>query len=236
MRSSRSATDPLDPGRNGFAHRGVHRASAIVENTLTAFAAALELGAGIECDVRLTADHRLVVFHDADAWRLCADERRIGDCTLEELSDLRVGGHPIPTLEQALEFVGGRVPLLIEVKVERPEFWRIGPALLKAIEGYRGPLGTMSFDPRVPRWLKTNGVQAKRGLVVQHMPAWRRKLALWLADPEFLAVDLDILDQPWVATWRERMPVYCWTPKTREDGRKVARFADAPIWEADGRG
>ena len=42
-------------------------APAFPENSLIAFAAALELGAGIECDLRLTADDQIVVFHDADA-------------------------------------------------------------------------------------------------------------------------------------------------------------------------
>lgn len=236
MRSSRSATDPLDPGRNGFAHRGVHRAPAIIENTLTAFAAAMELGAGIECDVRLTADNRLIVFHDADAMRLCGDARRIIETPLAGLADLRVGGHPIATLDQALAFIAGRVPLLIEVKIEGPEFWRVGPALLRAVKGYAGSLGLMSFDPRLPRWLKTNAPHLRRGLVIEAATsAFRRRLGLWLADPQFLALDIAILDQPWVQQWRARMPVYSWTAKTRDDGRRVAIFADAPIWEADGR-
>jgi glycerophosphoryl diester phosphodiesterase len=66
MRSSRSRPDPLDPGPLGFAHRGLHFGSAVPENSLEAFHEALELGAGIECDLRLTADDRIVLFHDAD--------------------------------------------------------------------------------------------------------------------------------------------------------------------------
>src|SRR5687768_12008481 len=99
MRSLPSATDPLDPGPAGFAHRGLHSGTGFPENSLIAFAAALELGAGIECDVRLTSDDQIVVFHDANAWRLCASPLRIGDSTLEELGRLRVGDAPIPTLE-----------------------------------------------------------------------------------------------------------------------------------------
>ena len=85
MRSSPSTPDPLDPGPAGFAHRGLHYGAAFPENSLIAFAAALELGAGIECDLRLTADNQIVVFHDADAWRMCASPMRIGASTLEEL-------------------------------------------------------------------------------------------------------------------------------------------------------
>ena len=83
MRSSRSVPDPLQPGPKGFAHRGLHRGSDFPENSLIAFAAALELGAGIECDLRLTADDRVVVFHDSDAKRICGSPMRMGIALLE---------------------------------------------------------------------------------------------------------------------------------------------------------
>src|SRR5215207_8236916 len=78
MLSSPSAADPLDPGPAGFAHRGLHYGAQFPENSLLAFAAAMELGAGIECDLRLTADDQILVFHDADAWRMCASPMQIG--------------------------------------------------------------------------------------------------------------------------------------------------------------
>src|SRR6476619_3773850 len=96
MRSSRSKPDPLDPGPQGFAHRGLHYGSGFPENSLIAFSAALEIGAGIECDVRLTADNRVLVFHDADAWRMCSSRLVIGTSTLGELNRLRLGDGPIP--------------------------------------------------------------------------------------------------------------------------------------------
>jgi len=54
MQSSRSATNLFDPGLAGFAHRGLQHGAASIENSIAAFAAALEHGAGIECDLRLT--------------------------------------------------------------------------------------------------------------------------------------------------------------------------------------
>src|SRR3954447_25306140 len=86
MRLSPSGPDPLDPGPAGFAHRGLHYGSDFPENSLVAFAAALELGAGIECDLRLTADGRILVFHDADAWRMCGSPMKIGGSTLADLA------------------------------------------------------------------------------------------------------------------------------------------------------
>jgi glycerophosphoryl diester phosphodiesterase len=235
MRSSPSAADPLDPGPAGFAHRGLHHGAGFPENSLIAFAAALELGAGIECDLRLTADNHIVVFHDADAWRICASPRRIGQATLAELGRLRVGEHPMPTLESLLSLVAGRVPLLLEVKVG-DDLWRWAPALKRALGDYKGPFGIMSFDPRLVRLVRTNLPHVRRGLVIRDsLPALRRRLALWLSDPQFLAVDVVALGKAWVARARRKLPVYSWTVRDREQRRQASVHADAAIWEADGR-
>jgi glycerophosphoryl diester phosphodiesterase len=235
MRSSRSGADPINPGPKGFAHRGLHYGSGFPENSLIAFAAALELGAGIECDLRLTADNKIVVFHDADAWRMCSSPLVIGKATHAELSRMRVGEGPIPTLESLLTLVGGRVPLVLEVKVEK-DVWRWMPALKQALKDYGGPFGVMSFDPRIPRLLKTNLPRIRRGLVVrERLPVLKRRVAMSLADPHFIAVERTALNSRWVAEARRRMPVYSWTIKEPEQRAQAQVHADALIWEADGR-
>jgi glycerophosphoryl diester phosphodiesterase len=235
MRSSRSGPDPLDPGPQGFAHRGLHYGSGFPENSLIAFAAALETGAGIECDVRLTADSRVIIFHDADAMRMCSNSLVIGESTHAELSNLRLGEGPIPTLRSLFSLVEGRAPLLIEVKTAN-DIWRWMPALRHDLARYDGPFGIMSFDARIPRLLKTNMPDVRRGLVIRDsLPNWKRAIALWLADPDFVAVERTALAKPWVARIRERMPVYSWTITTAEQRSKSQVHADALIWEGDGR-
>ena len=235
MRSSRSGPDPLDPGPKGFAHRGLHVGAQFPENSLIAFAAALEAGAGIECDVRLTRDNKIVVFHDADGWRMCASPLVISKSSHSELGRLRVGEHPIPTLGSLFTMVAGRVPLLIEVKMQ-DDIWRWIPAFRRVLSDYAGPFGIMSFDPRVPRLLKTNLPHIRRGLVIRgSLPAWKRLVAMWLADPNFIAVERTALGKSWVADLRKRMPVYSWTIATAEQRAQAGVHADALIWEADGR-
>jgi len=235
MRSFRSVADPLDPGPKGFAHRGLHYGSGFPENSLVAFAAALEAGAGIECDLRLTADDEIIVFHDADAMRMCASPIRIGQSLLAELGRLRLGERPIPTLESLLALVGGGVPLLLEVKVD-DDIWRWAQALEAALAGYGGPFGVMSFDPRIPRLMKTNLPRVRRGLVIRdRLPAWKRRIALWLADPQFLSVEVAALGKPWVERERRRLPVYTWTVRNLDQRQQAAVHADAAIWEDNGR-
>jgi glycerophosphoryl diester phosphodiesterase len=235
MRSSPLKPDPLDPGPKGFAHRGLHYGAALPENSLIAFAAALEIGAGIECDLRLTADNRIVVFHDRETWRMCSSHLIVGESTHSELSSLRVGDGPIPTLESLLTIVDRQVPLLLEIKVDG-DLWRWMPALRRALGRYRGRHGIMSFDPRISRLLKTNFPKVRRGLVIRD--GWspmKRRMALLLADPEFIAVERTSLGKPWLARKRERMPVYSWTIRGPQQRVQAAVHADALIWEADGR-
>lgn len=219
----------------GFAHRGLHHGAAFPENSMAAFAAALETGAGIECDLRLSADDRIVVFHDADAQRLCGSRLVIGRSTFAELGGLRLGDRPLPTLDDLLKLVAGRVPLLLECKVDG-DLWRWVPALRSSLDGYLGPFGLMSFDPRLPRLLKTHWPCVFRGLVIRaSLPTWKRVAALRLAAPQFAAVDVAALGEAWVDRLRRRMPVYIWTVRDAAQRSKARVHADAPIWEADGR-
>jgi glycerophosphoryl diester phosphodiesterase len=193
------------------------------------------LGAGIECDLRLTADDRIVVFHDADAGRMCSSPLVIGQSTWQRVSRLRIGEHPIPTLESLLALVDGRVPVLLEVKVDR-DIWRWTPTLKQVLAGYRGPIGVMSFDPRVARLLNTNMPGIRRGLVIRDsLPPMQRRVAMWLADPHFIAVDRAALGKAWVNRARQCVPVYGWTIRTAAERAQAEVQADALIWEADGR-
>jgi len=207
----------------------------VPENSLAAFAAALDLGAGIECDLRLTSDDRIVVFHDADAMRLCGSALRIGRSTMKAIAELRLGGEPIPTLDELFALIGGRVPLLLEIKTD-DNVARWGPALIEKLRGYRGPYGIMSFDPMLVRSLKAHLPDVRRGLVIDaDLSAFRRKLALSLSDPQFVAVDRRAAGEAWVQSLRQSMPVYSWTIRTPEERAQAQVQADALIWEADGR-
>lgn len=205
------------------------------ENSLAAFEAAIAIGAGIECDLRLTSNNQIIVFHDSDASRLCGRALEIRRASLAEVEELRLGDQKIPSLCGLLGQVDGRVPLLLEIKVDR-DAHRWAPALATTLAGYRGPLGVMSFDPRIGRLMKSVLPGIPRGLVIRDSLApLRRCLAMRLAYPHFLAVDEAALGRRWVERARRRMPVYSWTIRTGEQRRQAAVHADALIWEGDGR-
>lgn len=104
-----------------FAHRGA--SGYAPENTLEAFALAMEQGAdGIELDVQMTRDGELVVIHDETVDRVSDGTGEVRSYTLEELKKLRVSNHMeqypdvrIPTLREVLELVN---PGTMEVNIE----------------------------------------------------------------------------------------------------------------------
>lgn len=236
MRSSRSAPDPLAPGPLGFAHRGLH-GPGVPENSLAAARGALALGAGIECDVRASADGVVHVFHDERLDRLTGDPRCLRHVRASEVAELRLHDtdESIRTLADLLALVDGQVPLLIEIKREIG-LERLCRAVADALADYRGPVAVMSFSPAVPRWFARHAPHLLRGLVLDtRLRPWWRALFLRTARPQFLAVDCRAIGQRWVAVQRGRMPVYSWTVRSPADRAAVASCADAPIWEGDGR-
>ena len=105
------------------AHRGL--SAKAPENTLYAFSDAIDAGADmIELDVQQTKDGVLVVLHDQDLQRTTGMNRNIWDVTYDEIRDLDAGSWfdpayanaRIPTLEETLQFIDGRIRLNIEIK------------------------------------------------------------------------------------------------------------------------
>jgi len=90
----------------------------VVENTIESFEKAISCGAtGLEFDVRATKDGMPVIFHDEDLRRLAGINRKISDLTLEEVHNINLSGFRIPTLEEVLSRLSGRITFDIEVKV-----------------------------------------------------------------------------------------------------------------------
>ncbi len=100
-----------------IAHRG---ASAYKpENTLSSFRLAVELGADmVEFDVQQSKDGHLIVFHDERLERTTSGKGFVRDLTLKELKDLNAClEYKIPTLNEAIAFLAGKVGLVIEIKI-----------------------------------------------------------------------------------------------------------------------
>jgi len=148
-----------------YAHRGLHdNKSCAPENSLAAIKKAVENGYGIEFDVQLTKDRIPVVFHDESLTRVCGVEGNVRDYTYEELQAFRLlqSEETIPLFEDVLAAVGGKVPLIVEIKIHEAVS-EVCPRVDALLSRYQGPYCIESFDPRAVIWYRKNRPQVIRG-------------------------------------------------------------------------
>ena len=99
-------------------HRGAR--GHVAENTLESIQKALDLNVdGVEIDVYQCSSGEIMVFHDKKLNRLTKHNGLIEETTFEELNNILVAKkYKIPTLEQVLELIDGKILLNIELKGE----------------------------------------------------------------------------------------------------------------------
>jgi glycerophosphoryl diester phosphodiesterase len=208
---------------------------------MAAFRAAIADGAGIECDLRLSRDGRAMIFHDSQLARMCGMSGETEALPAEALMALPLAGteERVPWLG-ALLHLASATPLLLELKVPAgsppPAIALLCRTVAHDLAEHPGPVGVMSFDPRVGAWFARHAPHMPRGLVIADgLPAWRRFAHLGLAQPDFVAVETTAAARPWVAKARRRWPVACWTVRTAAERAALSDRVDALIWEDDGR-
>ena len=148
-----------------YAHRGLHKnGSDAPENSLAAIRKAVQNGYGIEFDVQLSRDRIPVVFHDETLDRVCGVPGCVRDYDYAELCQFPLMGSSecIPLLADVLEAVGGRVPLIIEIKVHE-DADIVCEKADELISAYEGPYCIESFHPSAVRWYKKHRPEVIRG-------------------------------------------------------------------------
>lgn len=153
-----------------YAHRGLFSADqSIPENSLPAFRRAVENGYGIELDIQLTADHQIVVFHDASLKRVCGIDRPLCEFSLRQLQEIPLAGsrERIPLFSDVLALVNGRVPLIVEIKHyhQKQLLCKMAAELL---DDYRGAFCIESFHPLIVQWFKKNRPAVVRGQLAEN--------------------------------------------------------------------
>ena len=226
-----------------FAHRGLH-GPQVLENSRAAFSAAIAGGFGIELDVQASREGEAFVFHDSDLERLADGTGKISEMRGVDLAKVRLKGcdETIPRLSEILDLVAGRVPILIEIKIDAGPVGVLCLAVRRALEGYNGPVAIMSFHPDVGRWFHEHAARIVRGMVITEQEASalpdrgrqavERRLGLWRAKPDFLAYDVQDFPSRFAGAQKKRgLPVLTWTVRTPEQEAIAARYADEIIFE-----
>lgn len=148
-----------------YAHRGLFQNySDAPENSLAAFHKAVKAGYGIEFDVQLSKDNKPVIFHDASLKRMCGVDGKVWEYTLEELKQFSLleSKQKIPTLEEALDIVDGKVPLIIEYKLDRVQT-QVCKLSDKILQKYQGVYCVECFHPLALAWYRKHRPHIMRG-------------------------------------------------------------------------
>ena len=237
-----------------IAHRGLHdRIAGRIENSLSAARAALDAGFAIECDVQRSNDGEAMVFHDITLERLTGEDGAVAGRSASDLDRLTLAGSAdcIATLPALLDVIGGRVPLICEIKSAFEGDMRLAERAAEVALAYSGPIALKSFDPAVLVHLRENVELAHHGVPLGLVaeahysdPEWDhlgpdRKAGL-AALTEFSAIRPDFLsyavhDLPHAAAslfrWAWKRPVMCWTVRTPDQRQRAARWADQIVFE-----
>src|SRR5258708_6469760 len=232
------------------AHRGLHDAGAgAIENTPTAFAAAVAANYAIECDLQISADGEAMVHHDDTLGWLTDRSGRLDETTSAELRRVafKATADRMISLGELCDLVAGRVTLVIELKSGRSGDQRLAVRAAAVLSGYAGPAAVMSFDPAqiVPvrtlapgltRGLAAEGwsgrLEQKQGLARgKHALAYGRDALR--AHPQFIAYSVKDLPAalPFAARHLGGMPLLTWTVRSESDRQRAMRFADQMIFE-----
>jgi len=204
-----------------YAHRGLHNNSkGIPENSMTAFKMAVDAGYGIECDVQLTRDGVPVVFHDFTLARMARYDKgfespyvvhnldgsigvkgKVSDYSYEELMHFHLldTDEKIPKFEDFLNLVDGKVPIIVELKIDMIDT-AVCPVADGLLRNYKGDYCIESFNPLGLLWYKKHHPQVMRGQLAEeflkdddmdfHSKLWKLPSNLmfnFLTKPDFVA-------------------------------------------------
>jgi glycerophosphoryl diester phosphodiesterase len=189
------------------------------------------------------------VFHDFTLDRLTITEGAVNQRSAEALARIAMKGTSdrIPTLRQFLDLIGGRVPLVVEVKSRFDGDMRLARRVADVAADYAGPVALKSFDPEIVAFLHPLAPDRPRGIVAmldysypdyeglsaERKHALANLLHFTESKPDFLS--WRVRDLPCAAPYLCRvgmhLPVMTWTVRTPEDQARAADHADQMVFE-----
>jgi glycerophosphoryl diester phosphodiesterase len=230
------------------AHRGLH-GGGVIENSLSAAAAAVAANYAIEVDLQLSSDGEIVVFHDDTLDRLTSETGDVVARTAAQLKAVKLkdSSDTVPSLDELLALVAGKVPLVLELKSPWNGEVTLAKKVADRLVNYEGPVAVMSFDPDLVKALRKHAPGLPRGIVAERWylhPHWNflstgRKqylgllLHLFRTKPHFVAYaqfDLPAV-APLLARYLFGMPLLSWTVRIERERTRVRKWVDQIIFE-----
>ena len=223
-----------------IAHRGLHD-DKHPENSISAFKNAVENDYAIELDVQQLSDGTVVVFHDETLSRMTGQDGYIQNLTKKELKNYKLAQSEecIPTLEEALKTIAGRVPVLVEIK-NSTKVGSLEQKTLEILKKYTGDYAIQSFNPYVLIWFKENAPEILRGQLsskFKKVPlSFVKKYALKRfklnkqSEPHFISYRAKDLPSRFIRKYKN-LPLIAWTVRSQDQYMNVVKYSDNIIFE-----
>jgi glycerophosphoryl diester phosphodiesterase len=202
-----------------IAHRGAHETEP--ENSIPAFARAIELGAdAIELDVHATRDGIVIVHHDGAVHSNGLPVAQIADLTATEVARYRLEKDiAIPTLPEVLAAIGSRAAVYVEIKARSIE-----PLVVRCIRESEADCAVHSFDHRIVKTVKgifpavpTGVLQVARPIDPVHALVTAGARDLW---QEVSAIDEELVSRAHAVNAR----VIAWTANDVDHWETLSRI------------
>lgn len=224
-----------------IAHRGLHDKNH-PENSISAFSKAIDEGYPIELDVQIISDGTIIVFHDESLSRLTDNDGYIKFLTKSDLDilTLKDSKEKIPTFEEVLKFVDGRVPLLIEIKNSN-KVGELEKGVIELLKNYKGQYAVQSFNPYVLEYFYKHAPEILRGQLAGYLNenklSFIKKYALKrmllnkkISHPDFISYEAKHLPNRFVRKYKH-LPLLAWTVQSQVEYLRVVKYCDNVIFE-----
>ena len=220
-----------------IAHRGLHDTEkGIYENTLSAASEAVNENYNIELDIQPSADMVPMVFHDFKLDRLTRKEGQTRQVDANTLSGIFIHDtdDKIPTLQEFLELVAGKVGLVIELKGQKGQDKGFVASIADLLATYDGPAAIMSFHHHILKDARKIAPHLPLGLTAEgdeNAYAMHKRIAEE-CNVDFLSHSIKNLDCRFVREFRKTgREIISWTVKSPEDKLFSDKYADQVTFE-----
>lgn len=203
-----------------IANRGIFDNIRIYENTISAFERAIKYNAIIQLDIRLLKDNTIIAFHDEELTRLHHVEGRVENLTYDELS--YISKYQIPTLENVLELVHGRVPLIIDLKTKTKR-GIFETRVAELLDNYNGLYAIQSFNLGTLKWFYKNKPKYITGLLINKKNCNRD---YFFKKYDFANINILIYNNKKIKKMREDKIILGYTVMSKEDYQNVVGVYD----------
>lgn len=208
-------------------HRGA--SGHAPENTLSAMRIAIEMGAEFsELDVQETADGEIILLHDSSLKKTSGVDKNIWEVNYADLKGLDVGSwfsedyknEPVPTLQEVIDLVKGKMKLNIELKANKHEKM-LAERTLKVVmdNNFLDQVVFTSFKFDEIRKIRELNKEAKVGYIFGKLP---EDVDVFSEDVDVLSVNIKTVDAALMKKAKDAgKEVAVWTVNKPEDMKRM---------------